>query len=183
MSACFTSDGKHILSASESNVHLWNANNLNGTTPGQIKNVWSCERFLSRHLSIAIPWSGFHSEGSVAPASVPIQTNSKVCMSGNQESFSHHKADKDDSQDLSCLRSGLCSDILSKASATWPEEKLPTPTLSNLSPATCKSRLKSLKTYYQNTISSSNAWGLVIVTAGWDGRIRSFLNYGLPIRF
>jgi hypothetical protein len=25
-------------------------------------------------------------------------------------------------------------------------------------------------------------WGLVIVTAGWDGRIRTYLNYGLPLR-
>jgi hypothetical protein len=29
---------------------------------------------------------------------------------------------------------------------------------------------------------SSHLWGLVIVTAGWDGRIRTYLNYGLPLR-
>jgi hypothetical protein len=43
-----------------------------------------------------------------------------------------------------------------------------------------RSEYKFFKTSCQST-SSSHAWGLVIVTAGWDGRIKSFHNYGLPV--
>jgi hypothetical protein len=43
-----------------------------------------------------------------------------------------------------------------------------------------KSQYKFLKNSCQST-AASHAWGLVIVTAGWDGRIKSFHNYGLPV--
>ncbi|XP_019168633.1 PREDICTED: uncharacterized WD repeat-containing protein C18H10.05-like [Ipomoea nil] len=67
-----------------------------------------------------------------------------------------------------------------KGCATWPEEKLP-----NLSPSpVLKSDYKFLKSAWQSALASSpNLWGLVVVTAGLDGYIRTFLNYGLPIRF
>ncbi|KAJ0765084.1 putative transcription factor WD40-like family [Helianthus annuus] len=61
----------------------------------------------------------------------------------------------------------------SKGSATWPEEKLPS------SGPLCKSRYKFFRSSSQSSYDS-HKWGMVIVTAGWDGRIRSFLNYGLP---
>ncbi|KAM7257212.1 hypothetical protein ACFE04_012953 [Oxalis oulophora] len=50
-----------------------------------------------------------------------------------------------------------------KGSTTWPEEKLP---------------------LYDSCPQNSKpvSWGLVIVTGGWDGIIRTFHNYGLPIR-
>lgn len=53
-----------------------------------------------------------------------------------------------------------------KGSATWPEEKLGS-----------SSHYKFLKSCWQKC----DSWGLVIVAAGWDGHIRSFLNYGLPV--
>ncbi|EXB41001.1 WD repeat-containing protein 44 [Morus notabilis] len=58
----------------------------------------------------------------------------------------------------------------SMGSATWPEEKLP---LWELSTAQGQNH---------NTTSISETWGLVIVAAGFDGTIRTFHNYGLPIR-
>nr|GMD07466.1 WD repeat-containing protein 44-like [Ipomoea batatas] len=79
------------------------------------------------------------------------------------------------------LSRGFSFDSQFKGSATWPEEKLP-----NLSPspAVSKSDYKFLKSAWQNALGSSpNLWGLVVVTAGLDGYIRTFLNYGLPIRF
>ncbi|RAL39891.1 hypothetical protein DM860_013092 [Cuscuta australis] len=60
-------------------------------------------------------------------------------------------------------------DISSRGcSVTWPEEVLPHPP-----PPQLKKK---------NSTLSSPAWGLVIVTAGWDGKIRTFHNYGLPVR-
>lgn len=59
-----------------------------------------------------------------------------------------------------------------KGSATWPEEKLVCPFMR-------KSDYKFLKSCQKN--SRTHAWNMVIVSAGWDGRIRSFHNYGLPV--
>ncbi|KAK8711371.1 hypothetical protein V6N13_146655 [Hibiscus sabdariffa] len=76
-------------------------------------------------------------------------------------------------------RHGFFSESLPKGTATWPEEQFPPPNSLVVSSAMCKSQYKLLKTSCQ---SASHSWGLVIVTAGWDGRIRSFQNYGLPIQ-
>ncbi|XP_010473727.1 PREDICTED: WD repeat-containing protein 44-like [Camelina sativa] len=58
-----------------------------------------------------------------------------------------------------------------KGSTTWPEEKLEDAAMSN------RGKLKLLRSAWQ-----PHLWGLVFVTATWDGRIRVFNNYGLPIR-
>lgn len=71
------------------------------------------------------------------------------------------------------LPSWFSMDVSSKGSAvTWPEEKLPfceVPSIQedNQSPD-CR--------------NYSATWGLVIVTAGCDGMIRTFHNYGLPTK-
>ena len=55
ISAKFTSDGAHIVSASEdSNVYVWNYRNDNDAA--QPKSHWSCERFFSHNCSVAVPW-------------------------------------------------------------------------------------------------------------------------------
>ncbi|CDP12205.1 unnamed protein product [Coffea canephora] len=78
---------------------------------------------------------------------------------------------------------GFFLDSLYKGSATWPEEKLAKSSPAAVSPSVYKSEFKSLKGALQSALSSPHLWGLVIVTAGWDGCIKTFLNYGLPIRF
>ncbi|CAA0825699.1 Transducin/WD40 repeat-like superfamily protein [Striga hermonthica] len=64
---------------------------------------------------------------------------------------------------------GFVMDTLYKGSMTWPEERLP---------QLNTKKLKFLKSAFSN---APHLWGLVIVTAGWDGCIRTFLNYGLPL--
>ncbi|KAJ4907572.1 Transducin/WD40 repeat-like superfamily protein [Raphanus sativus] len=64
-----------------------------------------------------------------------------------------------------------------KGNATWPEENLPANPLSSMT----ATQYKFFKSSYQKATSSSLAWGMVIVTGGWDGRIRTFQNYGLPV--
>ncbi|KAM2484915.1 hypothetical protein ACFX1W_042351 [Malus domestica] len=167
-SATITSDGKHIVSVNEdSSVYVWNCNNHEERVLSQAKKIRSCERF-STNVSVAIPWSGFKC-GTVEnerqfqavdenlPERLPF--SSPACFSLSQDSF---------------LQS------IPKGSATWPEEKLPTSSPLAKQSTMHKSEYKFLKTSCQNT-SSSHAWGMVIVTAGWDGRIRSFHNYGLPV--
>ncbi|XP_023522065.1 WD repeat-containing protein 44-like [Cucurbita pepo subsp. pepo] len=166
MSASFTSDGKHIISASgDSNVYLWNCSYKNESIFSPVKKIKSYEYFPSNG-SIAVPWCGLRSN-----------TDDERRFSGTRRSSS-------DTFPLSSpaffsLRQELLESF-PKGSATWPEEKLHASSLLMKPSMMHKSRYKFLKLSCQNTLSS-HAWGLVIVTAGWDGRIRSFYNYGLPV--
>lgn len=165
--ASFTSDGKHIVSSCEdSNVYIWNCHNQKEASVYQQKTVRSFECFSS-DASVVLPWSGLKvSTGSGngwnvdegLPNSLPFSSPSYFSL--GQEFF---------------------LESIPKGSATWPEEKLPisSPPPGVSSPL-CKSQYKFFKSSCQSS-ASCHAWGLVIVTAGWDGHIRSFLNYGLPV--
>ncbi|CAN1250882.1 Uncharacterized WD repeat-containing protein C3H5.08c [Linum perenne] len=150
VSAHFTSDGRHIISACEdSNVYMWDSYGLESSSSLNAKNIKSCERF-SVDASVSLPWSGLKYSNSASPASFNL----------SQEYF---------------------LESYPKGSATWPEEKLPRSSSSATTPlAMHKSQYKFMKTSCQSS-AGSHAWGLVIVTAGWDGKIRSFHNYGLPV--
>lgn len=124
--------------------------------------------FFSSDSSIAIPWSGLktvntdngrHSRGL-------SQTSNNILPFISSPYLS--------------LGSELFLEAIPRGSATWPEEKLPVSSPRSVSSGMCKSEYKFLKGSCQSS-SNSHAWGLVIVTAGYDGRIRSFHNYGLPL--
>ncbi|XP_073130460.1 uncharacterized protein [Henckelia pumila] len=170
ISASFTSDGKHIVSASEdSNVYMWNYTDPVSNSLSQPKSIRSFECFSS-DASVVIPWPGLkigNSENELR--SRKYDQNSKNSLpfslsayfsSGGQEFF---------------------LDSNPRGSTTWPEEKLPVSHPRDMTSSMCKSQYKLLKSCCQSTSSTSHAWGLVLVTAGWDGKIRSFHNYGLPV--
>ncbi|KAL5540038.1 hypothetical protein UlMin_042811 [Ulmus minor] len=152
ISASFTSDGARIVSASEDS-NVFVWNYKNEDDPEhRTKNHWSCERFFSNNASVATTWSSMSCRNHLL-SSTPEEKGSKQ------------------------LR------FLSRnQSATWPEEKLHPSNSLVVSSSTCKYRHKFVKSFGQNKIGYPSAWGLVIVTAGWDGRIKSFQNYGLPIQ-
>ncbi|XP_010445864.1 PREDICTED: WD repeat-containing protein 44-like [Camelina sativa] len=106
---------------------------------------------FSTNASVAATWSGFSDHNTTLPFSSPS------CLSLNE---------------------GYVPGSISKGSATWPEENLPVNPLSTS--AMNASHYKFIKSSYQRA-SSSLSWGMVIVTGGWDGRIRTFQNYGLPV--
>lgn len=180
MSASFTADGRHVISTSEdSNVYVWNHANTEVPASNRLKSTWSCERIFCDNASIAIPWNGLDCRNafSVNSEVLPSQDVFRD-QAGNrgrgEDSFSNNTLHLSPSGSFT-LSHEFFPEFLPKGSATWPEEKLP---LSSTTASTlCKSQYKFLKTSCQNT---PHAWGQVIVTAGWDGRIRSFQNYGLP---
>lgn len=188
-SASFTSDGKHIISASEgSSVYVWNYASQDGPVP-HVKNYKACERFFSNNVSVAIPWSGITC-GNCVPSNVSAtmlsHMNTGLC---NDERMSMHCPFGESSEcklpfslsDHFSWNHGFFSETLPKGSATWPEENLPSRS-PEISSKMCKSHYKYLKTSCQTMHGSPHAWGLVIVTAGCDGRIKWFQNYGLPVR-
>ncbi|RWR86875.1 POC1 centriolar protein B-like protein isoform X1 [Cinnamomum micranthum f. kanehirae] len=174
MSASFTSNGKHIISVGEdSRVYIWNYNALGVPSSKRAKSIRSCEHFFSEGVLVAIPWLGMEpeekglGEGSVCCSTPQLQhLEATVSWPRDPDRFS--------------LGSWFFSDSLSRSSATWPEEKLPlrTPPVSEDG----DDQLLNDVHHYGHNISLPATWGTVIVTAGSDGMIRSFHNYGLPSR-
>ncbi|KAL8095705.1 uncharacterized protein LOC141690107 [Apium graveolens] len=168
ISASFTSDGKHIISAcDDSNVYFWNCSIQDASPASRPKTSRSFECF-SNDASVAIPWSGLRSGSLKSGCSLQVVDE---CIL-NRRPFSP--------SDCFSVGQGFLVESIPKGSATWPEEKLPSSPPCAPPSALCKSQYKFLKTSCQSS-SKTHAWGLVIVTAGWDGRIRSFHNYGLPV--
>lgn len=186
MSASFTLDGKHIVSASDdSNVHIWNYASQDKVY-SRAKTIWSTESFLSHNASIAIPWCGMKAlselDQNIAILSADVRdssvkTGSKHC---NFDENSDQKMPLS-SPDCFSLSRGFLLESLPKGSATWPEEKLSDSSPIAIPPSICKSDYKFLKNACQSLFCSPHMWGLVVVTAGWDGRIRTYHNYGLPV--
>nr|XP_018678839.1 PREDICTED: WD repeat-containing protein 44-like [Musa acuminata subsp. malaccensis]XP_018678840.1 PREDICTED: WD repeat-containing protein 44-like [Musa acuminata subsp. malaccensis] len=183
--ASFTADGQHIISAGEdSNVYMWSYASHAAPSSKHGKSTWCSERFFSSDATIAIPWYGLQSEKSAVPATSEVLHSRKDVFRDKAAvtscSSDRHVEDLcgNDTFYLSPSRSFSLSheflECLPKGSATWPEEKLPS---SFASSTLDKSHYKFLRTSCQNT---SHAWGQVIVTAGVDGWIRSYQNYGLP---
>ncbi|KAH9620692.1 hypothetical protein KSS87_015714 [Heliosperma pusillum] len=189
ISATFTSDGTHIVSASEdSYVYVWDCANAVGPVSSQKHSKWSSERFFSNNASVAVPWCGppsgnalssLSAKSSLDHSGIIVRYTTENGVEPNPTAENPHPRSPFFSSDTISL--GF-SDPFSRGVATWPEEKLTGSNSLTVSSSTCKTEYRFLKTTCQNMAGSPHAWGLVIVTAGWDGRIRVFQNYGLPVR-
>ncbi|RDX62531.1 SPAC3H5.08c, partial [Mucuna pruriens] len=165
MHASFTTDGKHVVSVSEdSNVCIWNYTGQDRST-SKAKKIWSSESFVSHNAAIAVPWCGIES--------MPGRT----LLSPSLGEDMNHKCSLS-SPDCFFLSRGFLSELIPKVSATWPEETLVDSCQTLVSPTMCKSEYKFLRSACKG-MSNSHLWGQVIVTAGWDGYIRVYQNYGL----
>ncbi|CAN1299785.1 WD repeat-containing protein 44 [Linum perenne] len=179
MHATFTSDGKHVVSTSDdSNVHVWNYDKQERPS-SRPKHIHSYESFMSQNASVAIPWRGIETVPATILSPPPPPTGDSHAASSNAANC--HRNSTVTSPDCFSLTRGFLLDSLIRGSATWPEEKLPNSKPVSVSTLKFKSEFKFLKNACQSMFNS-HMWGLVIVTAGWDGRIRTYLNYGLPLR-
>nr|UNY85667.1 WD40-containting protein [Zea mays] len=182
--ATFTPDGQHIVCASEdSNIYVWNHENQDEASLKHAKTIWSSERFYSNNAAIAIPWNGPRPRNPVSLASqiLSSQGDNLWCMSKAVKCSSSQSEDSAINSFVSRFAPGIfnlnqefSSESTCRSSATWPEEFLPSRSIRAILD---ESQYKFLRNCFQST---PNSWGQVIVTAGWDGKIRSFQNYGLP---
>ncbi|KAL8143571.1 hypothetical protein V2J09_016603 [Rumex salicifolius] len=163
ISSSFTPNGKYIISACEdSNVYIWNCADHDHHDPSHAKKIRSFERFPCT-ASLAVSWNGFQNVNT-SPFGLP----------NNRTKNAHHLP----SPALFSLdQEFFLESNYPKGSQTWPEESLPSAQPGSVS-SMHRSEYKFLRAC--QSISSPNTWGLVILTAGWDGRIKSFHNYGLP---
>ncbi|XP_028243898.1 uncharacterized protein LOC114421954 isoform X1 [Glycine soja] len=171
MSGSFTSSGKNIISVGEdSHVYIWNFDDMGNASSKQTKSERSCEYFFSKGVTVAIPWSGMKAD----------QRDS----SGN---YSHRSSEMPTQQlevapetrdhELFSLGNWFATDGSCRGSMTWPEEKLPS---WDLPIAEEDQQLSHKDNCHDRSVSET--WGLSIVAAGCDGTIKTFHNFGLPVR-
>ncbi|KAF9609630.1 hypothetical protein IFM89_017769 [Coptis chinensis] len=178
ISASVTSNGKHVVCASgDSYVYVWN--HEGDSRPSRSKGVTvtsSYEHFHCQDVSVAIPWPGvggnegildsckweYNGFGNLQDEVPGAQNTPLMVEESNGHASPMHGV-------LSNVNSGYLFD---KMSATWHEEKL-------LQATQCRRSQGSFD--FSNEIKQGrSAWGMVIVTAGLRGEIKTFQNYGLP---
>nr|XP_004244210.1 WD repeat-containing protein 44 isoform X2 [Solanum lycopersicum] len=193
ISASVTADGRYVVCASEdSHVYIWK--HEGDSRPSRNRGVTitqSYEHFHCQDVSVAIPWPGLSDNLKLPDSSLgeqnghadhldevstanhpptPIEENGTECsplVSGCSNSPLH-----------GTLSGAMNSYFFDKFSATWPEEKLLLAT-KNRSP---RVSVDTSVDFSNGLNQSKSAWGFVIVTAGRRGEIRTFQNFGLPIR-
>ncbi|KAL8505921.1 hypothetical protein ACS0TY_016953 [Phlomoides rotata] len=189
ISASLTSNGKYVVCASEdSNVYLWR--HENESRPNRSKGVTvsqSYELFHCQDVSMAIPWPGISDPWCHQDTGDGEQNGSFNHFEALTEYHPTTPAEETNGSDSSSLPSG-CSNsplngplssransyLFDRMSATWPEEKLVSAT---------KACSPQVSVDFTNGFSQNkSARGLVIVTAGLRGEIKTFQNFGLPFR-
>lgn len=175
MSGSFTSSGKHIISVGEdSRVYIWNFNDFKSGSSKKMKSDYSCEYFSFKGVTVAIPWCG-------------MKTDRRGC----RINFSHYSLEAKTKLEVTSevrdterfslgnwfFIDGTCR---GSTSMTWPEEKLPTWDLPLVEDECDHQNLCHEDSSHGRNISET--WGLTIVAAGSDGTIKTFHNFGLPVR-
>ncbi|KAD5507645.1 hypothetical protein E3N88_15348 [Mikania micrantha] len=180
ISASVTSNGKYVICASEdSQVYVWKheADSRSSRNKG-VTITHSYEHFHCQDVTVAIPW----------PGNANASWDFENMLSGEPSRFSgdhfddvssvNHPPTPEDQINSSPFHGIISSAsngyFFDRFSATWPEEKLV---------LTTKNPSQHMSADFTNWLSSSkSAWGMVIVTAGLHGEIRTFQNFGLPVR-
>ncbi|KAL9145945.1 hypothetical protein ABFS82_13G078400 [Erythranthe guttata] len=194
ISASLTSNGKYVVSASEdSYVYVWR--HEGGSRPNRSKGVTvtrSYEFFHSQDVSVAIPWPGlsetwgggapqgqnghFDNHEDLSTANHPTTPVEEATNGGGGENspVASGSSNSPLNGTLSSVTNGYLFD---RISGSWPEEKA-------LLAAGKKNRSSPRVSvdFTNGVYQNRSAWGMVIVTAGLRGEIRTFQNFGLPVR-
>lgn len=190
ISASLTTNGKYVVAASEdSHVYIWK--NEADCRPNRSKGVTvtrSYEHFHCKDVSVAIPWPGmgdaWDMHDTFSGEQPELDNNADEVSSANhpptpvEENFvtegSRPASCYNNSPRHATIASATNSYFFDRISATWPEEKL-------LLAARNQSPRVSMD-FSNGASQKMSAWGMVIVTAGLRGEIRTFQNFGLPLR-
>ncbi|XP_062226239.1 uncharacterized protein LOC133924630 [Phragmites australis] len=176
IAAYLAANGRYVISASEdSHVYIWrnDDNPEKGRSKGTVTATNSYEYFHCQDVTVAVV---LPSTGSAMVSRTNSRKQEELdCVS--EHPLLHAVPDKlQYSSDLK-PQSGNILNTSSNHSgdrATWPEE-LMTPT--QQSPRSSISLPNGA-----GQAPSRSAWGMVIVTAGRGGQIRTFQNFGFPAR-
>ncbi|GAB4846379.1 hypothetical protein Ancab_025385 [Ancistrocladus abbreviatus] len=190
ISATLTANGRYVVCASEdSHVHVWK--HEGDSQPNRSKGITvtrSYEHFHCQDVSVAIPWPGLGDSFGLQDTYSGEQSG--ACHQHDEASTANHPPTpveefngNEDSPSISrfsnspfrgTIASATNNYFFDRIAATWPEEKLILAT---------KNRSPHASLDLSNgVLQNRSAWGMVIVTAGLKGEIRTFQNFGLPVR-
>ncbi|TVU29073.1 hypothetical protein EJB05_20616 [Eragrostis curvula] len=177
ISACLAGNGRYIISASEdSHVYIWR--NIDDFEPNRKKGLISVtnthEHFHCESVTVAVTWP-------FTSATLDSGMNSRKQEldrgSENDHVLQSKPAkvrDTPDVQHRSNITNNNSNHNGDRTCATWPEE-LMTPKNQIHKSSICLP-------HEGDQAPSRSAWGLVLVTAGREGQIRTFQNFGFPVR-
>ncbi|XP_052207247.1 uncharacterized protein LOC127811426 [Diospyros lotus] len=190
ISASLTANGKYVLCASEdSHVYVWKHEGDSRTSRNKgVTVTHSCENFHCRDVSVAIPWPGmcdsWGCQETCSGEQNPYGDHLDEVSTANHPPSPVEDFNGNEKSPLSSgysvspfhgtISSASNSYFFDRISATWPEEKLLMAT---------KVRSPRVSVDMSDGLNQSrSAWGMVIVTASLRGEIRTFQNFGLPVR-
>ncbi|CAA3006916.1 WD repeat-containing 44 [Olea europaea subsp. europaea] len=187
ISASITANGRYVISASDdSSVYIWKhegESRPNGNKGVTV--IQSYEHFHCQDVSVAIPWPGIADTWGFQDTCSGGQNGyfDEVSTDNHPPTPVEEETNINESSPLGSRGSGSpLNGIISNATnnclfdgiVTWPEEKLL---------SACKNRSPRVSVDFSNgLIQNRSAWGMVIVTAGLGGEVRTFQNFGLPVR-
>ncbi|XP_020574547.1 WD repeat-containing protein 44-like [Phalaenopsis equestris] len=193
ISASVTQNGKYVICASEdSHIYVWKHDTDPRPTRSKvnINTRQTYEHFHCRDVTAAIPWinaaattyntpgettpHGFKTPPPPQPPINGLSQNSKLSLQLLDESNGHESII--DSLRPPGIVGSNTNQFGDRASATWPEEKLVVSSEQS-SPESSTDRSDG-----GIHLQSKSAWGMVIVAATRGGRIRTFQNFGFPVR-
>ena len=154
-------------------MYVWNYDSE--TRAGRSKRVTvtnSYEHFYCRDVSVAAPWPGKISNNNKSPDQSPSTANNPPTP-------------VNDPVNNTAVTNGIISSatnryFIDRISATWPDEKLLLAAKNRA--RTSPSVSVDLSNGPVNAKPNASAWSMVIVTGGLRGEIRTFQNFGLPVR-
>ncbi|XP_038982809.1 WD repeat-containing protein 44-like isoform X2 [Phoenix dactylifera] len=169
ISACVTANGKYVICASEdSHVYVWNYDDDSrpGRSKAAVAVTQSYEHFHCRDVTVAVTWPNTIMGGKPGVQRNGLDGVSKAnpqLLDGRHSPLPAYRH-----IDTNAANYG------DKVSATWPEELM----------TASRERLHDDAEIFAGGMpgQSRAAWGLVIVAAGGSGEIRTFENFGFPVR-
>lgn len=160
-----------ICASEDSNVYAWKYDD--DSQPSKSKGVvtltQSYEHFHCRDVTVAVPWPNTMG-GKLWSRCNRLNGVSKANPQLQVEANGHQQSPFPACRYIDINSSNYCD----KVSATWPEELM---TANKQSPRSIGDILNG-----GMPGQSRSAWGLVMVTASGRGEIRTFQNFGFPIR-
>lgn len=185
ISASVTQNGKYVICASEdSQVYIWRHDDdyRPNRTKLSINSTQIYEHFHCRDVTAAIPWvnaaaSAYNTPGETTPHGFNnpngLRQSSELNLQLMAEADGREPVDSPRQAGILGSNANHFSD---RASATWPEEKLLVSS-NGSSPESSRDRCNGGK-----LLENKSAWGMVIVAATRGGQIRTFQNFGFPVR-
>ncbi|KAJ3680336.1 hypothetical protein LUZ60_016614 [Juncus effusus] len=185
ISACLSSNRKYIISASEdSHVYVWRHDD-DSEQPSRSKNsisiTQSYEYFHCRDVTAAVLWPQDSYRNSTVSSTT---SNSFFSVGPTGTSYSTSNSFSSVGPTGSSSSNNNSNGDVNRATATWPEEMVRGAERNNIIGSNNIINGNNAGDIFNSGVAaqSRSAWGMVIVTAGRGGEIRTFQNFGFPIR-